>query len=248
LIRSPRSSPERRLALAALLLAGLVVAGGAQAAAQSGAIPPAEVRARARAALQDPRFQRALPSHDESADPKRRRRADKTGAPGGDDPLDVSLPVLGAGAVLGQVIFIILLVVVGVLIVGWITRELLARRRGADPRTRPDAEASPASAVEKPLVFDDASRLAAEGRYAEAVHALLLAAIRHFAERSRTAIQPSRTSRELVRLLPLGPEAREAFAELVRTVELSLFGGAAVGPEDYERNLARFQALTRRAA
>ena len=211
-------------------------------------MPSSEVRARARAALEDPRFQRALPSHDESADPKR-RRADETGAPGGGgDPLDVSLPVLGAGAVLGKVIFIVLLVVAGVLIVGWIGRELLARRRGADPRTGPEAEASPASTVERALVFDDAARLAGQGRYAEAVHALLLAAIRHFAERSRTAVQPSRTSRELVRLLPLGPEAREAFAELVRTVELSLFGGAAVGAEDYERNLARFQALTRRTA
>jgi hypothetical protein len=253
LIRSPRSSPERRLALAALLLAGLILAGGApagaQPGAQSGVIPPAEVRARARAALEDPRFQRALPSHDESADPKRRRRADDPNAiPGGDEPLDVSMPLLGAGAVLGKVIFVVLLVVAGVLILGWIARELLARRRGADPRTVPEAGASPASLGEKALVFDDAARLAAEGRYAEAVHALLLAAIRHFAERSRTAIQPSRTSRELVRLLPLGPEAREAFAELVRTVELSLFGGAAVGPEDYERNLARFQALTRRTA
>jgi hypothetical protein len=207
---------------------------------------PAEVRARARAALEDPRFQRSLPSHEEADDP-RRRRADETGATGGDLP-DVSLPVLGAGAVLGKVIFVVLLVAAGVLIVGWIARELLARRRGGDPRTVPDAAASPASTVEKALVFDDAARLAGEGRYAEAVHALLLAAIRHFAERSRTAVQPSRTSRELVRLLPLAPEAREAFAELVRTVELSLFGGAAVGAEDYERNLARFQALTRRTA
>ena len=212
-------------------------------------MPPAEVRARARAALEDPRFQRALPSRDESADPKRRRRADDPNAiPGGDEPLDVSLPVLGAGAVLGKVIFVVLLVAAGVLIAGWIARELLARRRGAGPRSGPEAAASPAATAERPLVFDDASRLAGQGRYAEAVHALLLAAIRHFAERSRTAIQPSRTSRELVRLLPLGPEAREAFAELVRTVELSLFGGAAVGPEDYERNLARFQELTRRTA
>jgi hypothetical protein len=247
LIRSPRSSPERRLALAALLLAGLAVAGGAPAAAQSGSIPSAEVRARARAALADPRFQRALPSHEEPGG-RRKPRRDPAGVPVDGDPLEVSLPVLGAGAVLGQVIFIVLLVVAGVLLVGWITRELLARRRGADPRMAPDAEASPASTPERALVFDDASRLAAEGRYAEAVHALLLAAIRHFAERSRTAVQPSRTSRELVRLLPLGPEAREAFAELVRTVELSLFGGADVGPEDYERNLARFQALTRRTA
>ncbi|MEO6192899.1 MAG: DUF4129 domain-containing protein [Thermoanaerobaculia bacterium] len=251
MIRSPRSSAERRLALAALLLAGLAVAGGAPAAAQSGAqsgvVPPAEVRARARAALEDPRFQRSLPSHEEADDPRRRRRVDETGATGGDLP-EVSLPVLGAGAILGKVIFIVLLVAAGVLILGWIAHELLARRRGADPRTGPEAEASPAPLREKALVFDDASRLAGQGRYAEAVHALLLAAIRHFAERSRTAIQPSRTSRELVLLLPLGPEAREAFAELVRTVELSLFGGAAVGAEDYERNLARFQALTRRSA
>ena len=249
MIRSPRSSPERRLALAALLLAGLALAAGGPAGAQPGAMPSSEVRARARAALADPRFQRSLPSHDEADDSRRRRRADRPDeAFGSDDPLDVSLPVLGAGAVLGKMIFVILLVVAGVLIVGWIARELLARRRGADPRTGPEAETSPESTAERPLVFDDASRLAGEGRYAEAVHALLLAAIRHFAERSRTAIQPSRTSRELVRLLPLGPEAREAFAELVRTVELSLFGGAAVGAEDYERNLARFQALTRRTA
>ena len=212
-------------------------------------MPPAEVRARARAALEDPRFQRALPSRDESADPKRRRRADGPNAiPGGDEPLDVPMPLLGAGAVLGKVIFVVLLVAAVVLIAGWIARELLARRRGAGPRSGPETEASPASTAERALVFDDASRLAGQGRYAEAVHALLLAAIRHFAERSRTAIQPSRTSRELVRLLPLAPEAREAFAELVRTVELSLFGGAAVGAEDYERNLARFQELTRRTA
>ena len=80
------------------------------------------------------------------------------------------------------------------------------------------------------------------------MHALLIAAIRHFAERSRTSVQPSRTSRELVKLLPLGPDARSAFADLVRTVELSLFGGAPVGAEDYERNLERFRALTRRPA
>ena len=244
MIRSPRSSPERRLALAALLLAGLVLPAGAQ----SGAIPSAEVRARAREALKDPRFQRALPSHEEGDERRKPRRGSDPEIPGGEEPLEVSMPFLGAGAVLGKVIFVVLLVVAGVLVLGWITRELLARRRSADPRTVPEAEASPASTGERALVFDDASRLAAEGRYAEAVHALLLAAIRHFAERSRTAIQPSRTSRELVRLLPLGPEAREAFAELVRTVELSLFGGADVGAEDYERNLARFQALTRRTA
>ncbi len=51
-----------------------------------------------------------------------------------------------------------------------------------------------------------------------------------------------------MRTLPLPPDAREAFADLVRTVERSLFGGEPLGAEEYERNLERFRALTRRAA
>jgi hypothetical protein len=245
--RSHPSSPERRLALAALLLAGLVLV-GAPAGAQPAAVPAGEAGARARATLADPRFQRALPSHSESGEPfKKSPGGNFPVSSGEDDSRNVLFPTLGAGAFLGKLIFTVLLVVVGVLIVTWIGREILRRRRDArkDPVADPTAAAS---ALEREPVFNDASRLAAEGRYAEAVHALLLAAIRHFAERSRTPVQPSRTSRELVRLLPLGPEAREAFAELVRTVELSLFGGAAVEAADYERNLARFQDLTRRAA
>lgn len=149
---------------------------------------------------------------------------------------------------MSKVVFVTLFVVVGLLIAGWIAREVVDRRRKRTAEMPAGVAPAAASAPGLSLSFDDASRLAAEGRHAEAVHALLLAAIRHFAERSRTAVPPSRTSRELVRLLPLGPDAREAFAELVRTVELSLFGGVAVGAEDYERSLARFQALTRRAA
>jgi hypothetical protein len=244
LIRSHRSSPERRL-LAALLLAGLV-------AGPAGAVTPEEAQAKARAALADAKYQRALPQHEEKAEPGKPWHPQPSQGPSIDGEEaggpDVSLPSIGAGAFLGKVIFVVLFVVVGLLIVGWILREIVDRRRKSAVEARPEAQTAGAAAPPLTLSFDDASRLAAEGRYAEAIHALLLAAIRHFAERSRTAIQPSRTSRELVRTLPLGPDAREAFSELVRTVELSLFGGAPVGAEDYERNLARFQALTRRAA
>ncbi len=207
---------------------------------------PEEAHRKAQAALADSRYQRTLPRHEEAREPESRRQSSSS-LGGGAGP-DVSIPTIGAGAFLTRVVFIVLLVVVGLLVVGWILREVVDRRRKRVEAPRPGGEAGAASASELNLSFDDASRLAAEGRYAEAVHALLLAAIRHFAERSRTAVQPSRTSRELVRVLPLGPEAREAFGELVRTVELSLFGGADVGAEDYERNLARFQALTRRPA
>jgi hypothetical protein len=212
---------------------------GAQPAVGAG-----EARARARAALADPQFQRSLPDHAESEAPAAPQ--DSTGGFGGAAPR-VVLPVLGAGALLAGTIFVVLLGVVVLLIVAWVF-QVIVRRPAVAASGSAAAPEAPAAAPERELIYDDAARLAAEGRYAEAVHALLIAAIRHFAERSRTAVQPSRTSRELVTLLPLGPDARSAFADLVRTVELSLFGGAPVGAEDYEKNLERFRALTRRPA
>jgi hypothetical protein len=245
LTRSHRFSPERRLARA-LLLAGVVLS-----AAPAGAQPGAEeIGARAREILADPGYQRELPAGSRAAEPRRREGRDsrlRLESEGGN--AGVVLPVLGAGALLARIVFLVLLAVAVTLFVVWLARQVIGRSRRA-PAARDGGRegAAPAEAPEWEPSFDDAGRLAAAGRYAEAVHALLLAAIRRFAERSRTPIQPSRTSRELIRLLPLGGEAREAFAELVATVELSLFGGQPVGREEYERNLARFRALTRRPA
>jgi hypothetical protein len=156
--------------------------------------------------------------------------------------------VLGAGAALSKLVFLVMLIVVVALVALWIVQAIPRRRAAALAAPAPAREDAAAGAGGAELSFEDAARLAAEGRYAEAVHALLLAAIRHFAARTRTAIQPSRTSRELVRTLPLPPDAREAFGDLVRTVERSLFGGEPLGAEEYEQNLERFRALTRRAA
>ncbi len=211
----------------------------------AGAQPePAEVQAKAREVLKGPRYQREMPTHREPTDLDDSRGRELLGG-GGGVPAPVVMPALGAGAAIGQVVFIILIVVAVLLLAGWLGQAVVRRRRGAETV---EVAAEEAAVREREPTFDEATRLAAEGRYAEAVHALLLAAIRHFAERSRVSIQPSRTSRELVRLLPLGAETREAFSDLVRTVELSLFGGAAVGQEEYERSLARFRDLTRRAA
>ena len=227
------------------------------AAAQPLAPAPGQAQQKAREALADSRFQRSLPAHQElrgtyRAKPPQAIPDEPPAAPeseADDAEPRVSLPSSGVGAVVARVIFTVLLVVVGGLIVSWIAREVVARRR----RRAPASPVQPvvlevAAPAQGPISFDDASRLAGEGRYAEAVHALLLAAIRHFAARAKTPLQASRTSRELVRLLPLAPDAREVFAELVRTVELSLFGGGEVGVEDYERSRARFQSLTGRVA
>jgi hypothetical protein len=160
-----------------------------------------------------------------------------------------AVPVIGAGAELTRIVFIVLLVAVMALVLAWVVRavaERMGRGRAGSAAEVPGlgAEAGP----EREPDLEDASRLAAEGRYGEAIHALLLAAIHHFAERAHLTVQPSRTSRELSRLLPLRSEARAAFDELVRAVERTLFGGEAAGPEDYQRNLERFRSLVRRPA
>jgi len=226
------------------MLAGLLFGVAARAQPAAAANAAGGVEARARAALADPRYQRALPNQ---PDPKEEpdARPERVGAPSASAA--VPLPVLGAGAAISKLVFVVMLIVVVALVAFWIV-QAIPRRRTAEEAAAPAPAGDAAGAAGPELSFEDAARLAAEGRYAEAVHALLLAAIRHFAARTRTAIQPSRTSRELVRTLPLAPDAREAFADLVRTVELSLFGGEPLGAEEYERNLERFRALTRRVA
>lgn len=234
------------LELAALLLAGAVLL-GAPAGAQTAS--PEDARTRARAILADPRYQKGLPRHEAPQDLAEARESSFPNVRVPSVPVPESAgPVLGAGAYLARMVFTVLLVAVGVLLVGWIVRALwqwTGRRRPGEASPQA-AEAGASLEPEREPELADASRLAAEGRYGEAIHALLLAAIHHFAARAHMQVPPSRTSRELARLLPLGTESRPVFNELVRAVELYLFGGVDAGAEDYERSLARFRSLVRR--
>jgi hypothetical protein len=229
-----------------LLLAGAALA-GAPAEARAASVPSEDPGARARAILADPRYQTTLPEH---AEPQELEEPASRQEPLPESGARVAVPVLGAAAYLTQIVFYVLAAVALLLVVGWIVQSLaLRRRRGVAAAVEEGGGADAAGGVEREPDVEEAQRLAAEGRHGEAIHALLLAAIHHLSARSRVAVQPSRTSRELARLLPLPGEAKEAFNELVRAVELSLFGGEPAGPEDYERGLARFRALVvRRAA
>lgn len=241
--RSLRSSLDLLLPL----LVCLALADPAGAQGQSAA--PEDLRQKALAVLEDPGYQTTLPAAGQTS-PEEEPESSPGGADEGGGAWPVLVPALGALAPLATLVLYVLIGAAVLLILSWIVLEAVNRRRGRGPEPgaqRESAEEGEA-APERGAVLDDASRLAAEGRYGEAIHVLLLVAIRQLAERSRVTLPPSRTSRELVRLLPLGAESRETFAELVRSVELSLFGGVAAGPEDYERSLARFRSLVRRPA
>jgi hypothetical protein len=246
LTRSLQSS----LDLAALALVCLLAPAG-PADAQGRSASPEEVRRKALAILEDPGYQRDLPAASrtqaQDSDEDSQDLPGVAGPEGGPSP--VLVPALGALAPFATLVLYVLVGAAVLLLLSWIGLEALGRRR-----SRPGAGAKMEAGEEEgepagsDAVLDDASRLAAEGRYGEAIHVLLLLAIRHLAERSRVTLPPSRTSRELVRLLPLASEAREAFAELVRSVELTLFGGVPASPEDYERSVERFRSLVRRPA
>jgi hypothetical protein len=135
-------------------------------------------------------------------------------------------------------------VVVAILVAAGLA-VLLHRLPATDPV--PPAEAAPPrrkrkeSAPERQAPASlDAERLAAEGRFAEAIHALLL---RGLAKSASAAARPALTSREVLRDLRLPGEARQALEALVRSVEWAHFGGRPVGAAEYEASLAEYRRL-----
>jgi hypothetical protein len=94
------------------------------------------------------------------------------------------------------------------------------------------------AALDKPL--DDADQLAAAGRYAEAIHTLLLRTFQELARTSAVKIAASMTSREILARIPLLGDSRDALADLVMMVELTWFGDDVPGQAEWERCRSQF--------
>jgi hypothetical protein len=229
---SLRCSTEhvRAFGLALLVLAGL-------AGAPASAAPLSPVTT-------DSRYQTELPlaGQHPPGDGARRRPA-----PGGQAPSRAGEPQgredSGGGSGLGDLLsglapgvgwlliaaFLVTLVVVT-------ARVLLGR--SADPEValpKPEPVEETETRDKTPLVLAD--RLAAEGRWAEALQALVGGVLARLGERFRVPLPPARTAREALRALPLKGDPREALTSLVATEERALFGRQPVGPSDYDRGL-----------
>jgi hypothetical protein len=89
----------------------------------------------------------------------------------------------------------------------------------------------------------EADALAAEGRYAEAVHHLLFRSIEDIGRRRPRLVRPALTSRELAAAEVLPPPARSLFARIAGLVERSLFGGRAVEAGDWTTARAAYADL-----
>lgn len=115
--------------------------------------------------------------------------------------------------------------------------EILRRmpKRG----TKPEAPAPIPKPVYRPnaararALLEEADRLAAEGRYAEAARVLLHRSIEDFETVFQMTIGPALTSREITRLDRLSPQGRSVFSGIADAVETSLFGEQPLGRESY---------------
>jgi hypothetical protein len=151
-------------------------------------------------------------------------------------PFTLDLPGLGPLGKLLTVLAWAALVVVVALLAAWVIQRLRgwdrdARLNGAGPTPGAPAEIHVAAA----------QALATEGRYGDAIHALLLETLQALSRAAR--LPRSFTSREIVARVPLGRDSREALAGLVAAVEVSWFGGAVPSEADYLGCLAQFHVF-----
>ncbi|CAN5333223.1 hypothetical protein BH11PSE2_BH11PSE2_13620 [soil metagenome] len=123
-------------------------------------------------------------------------------------------------------------IVAALLILAFLIREIIKvrwqgkakRKKSADAM----AEAWRPTAEQARLLLAEVDGLAAEGRFAEAAHHLLLHSIQDVEDHRPRLIRPSLTSRDIAAMDGLPAEARSAFGKIADIVERSLFGGRAV--------------------
>ena len=102
------------------------------------------------------------------------------------------------------------------------------------PDLRPDAGAAQA-------LLEDADALAAQGRFAEAVHMLLFRSIGDIQAKLDGGVPRSLTAREIGMLSRLPDTVRRALSPIIRIVERSFFGGQAVDEDGWRTARASYQ-------
>jgi hypothetical protein len=111
--------------------------------------------------------------------------------------------------------------------------RLPGRRRSVGVEVEAEEESWAPEAAPARSWLREADALAAQGRYAEAVHHLLFRSIEDIGRRRPRLVRPALTSRELAAAEALPPPARSLFSRIAGLVERSLFGGRPVEAADW---------------
>ncbi|SEH15430.1 protein of unknown function [Sphingopyxis sp. YR583] len=116
------------------------------------------------------------------------------------------------------------------------------RRKAVDGDTEEGIGLAEAGAARALLAEADA--LAAEGRFAEAVHLLLYRSVEDIENRRPGLVKPAMTSRDLAEAHDLPTAARDAFSHIARAVEISLFGGRSIDAGAWTQCRGAYAELT----
>ena len=143
-------------------------------------------------------------------------------------------------AILAIAGIVVVLIVFLVLLVDTITAR---RRHRIDKDDAGDRRSGDQTLADFEIDLAEISRLSADGRYVDAIHQLLLATLAELSRRTERGIAPAATSREVLDEFDLSPKPHAALGDLVRSVELTLFGGRTATRDDYENALERYHAF-----
>jgi hypothetical protein len=154
---------------------------------------------------------------------------------------------LMALAPLLHVVFWVCVVLGAAAVLFFVVRELIAlahrrspRRKAASPAPEPEWRPTRAKAQ---VLLDEADRLAAQGRFGEAVHVILFRSIDDIDGRWPNLVKPALTSRDIAMHQALPEAARRTFADIARVVERSFFGGAELGSDDFASCRRAYEAF-----
>jgi hypothetical protein len=140
-------------------------------------------------------------------------------------------------------------VIVGIVVIVRSLRDSLPvisrSRKIIAPEQAPTAMAQSNRMDEAQLEADD---LARQGHYGEAMHVLLLKGLNEIRRQLGISFAVSLTSREILRRVQLSDVGRQSLSAIIRSVELTYFGGEDAGQNDYSDCRSNFETLKRSLA
>lgn len=114
------------------------------------------------------------------------------------------------------------------------------KQAAPDVSTVPDLRPDRAAAT---TLLEDADALAAQGRFAEAVHLLLFRSIDDIQDKHSGLVARSLTSREIGALSILPVPIRDSLSPIIRIVERSFFGGRTVDETGWKEARASYESF-----
>jgi hypothetical protein len=142
-----------------------------------------------------------------------------------------------------ELLWVIIAVALGAVLYSFRDMIPLLRARGGESWAESEEIGADIARRDPSVVLAAADELAREGRYAEAMHVLLLRGLADIRTRLDEPFADSLTSREILRSTRLPERARDSLRDVVGRVEWTYFGEYPAGQEDYAACRVSFNAL-----